>query len=188
MQKSALVFLVVLTAVCVCKAALIVVFDPTSSPVTNKVTRILPSEDTLKWIGRSDVLINPVMPPSTNGLWKVTNSTVTVFSQDDLDTVALTNAIIATNANIARLALLKSILVSQVNAQDDQQGRIIRALAELVLDSHNMQAESMSNIMFAISGASSLVNLQTRVNTVPTPPQFTLQQLKNSMTNKLSDD
>ena len=162
------------------------------SPTTGRITGEVRSADSLAYVGVTGALINPVIPAGmTRETWSGyywTNGAFQLIPQAWLDAESAAAAAAAAVAESNRLAQLKTALIASVNAANDEQGRIIRALAEIVLDSHNAQAVTMSNMMLAVSGATSLANLQTRFALVPNPPVYTLQQLKTAIENKLADD
>jgi hypothetical protein len=138
MRKAILFSLTTLTLAVAIRASTVVLFNPASSPITNQVVRILPSEDTLRWLGRTDVLFNPSVPPSTNGLWKVTNGLVLNFTQVDLDRVAATNAINTANAIAAFEAFERTNAAAVFGTSKNEQSRNLRMALELVLSEINI--------------------------------------------------
>ena len=54
-------------------ASIVVLFNPT----TKQLVQIIPSADTLQYIGRADALINPVIPTNTWDWLYVTNGAIT---------------------------------------------------------------------------------------------------------------
>lgn len=67
----------------------VIVFDPNSVPVPNRIREYLKSVNTTHYKDRADVLINPVLPEGIAlGLLKVLNGEVVELTQSDLDAIA----------------------------------------------------------------------------------------------------
>lgn len=165
-------------------ASMVILFDPG----TGRNLRRIDSADTLQYLGRTDALINPVLPTNNLSLCKVTNSAVVLLNAAELlaDWLSASNRAYSDFTNY--LANLKSESISTVEATNDLQGRVIRAFAEVVLDELNLHAQRQVDLLNAIDGASTLAQLKTAAASIPDLPQRTLQQIKTAITNKLSDD
>ena len=144
-------------------ASIVVLFNPT----TKQLVQIIPSADTLQYLGRSDALINPVIPTNTWDWLYVTNGAITNWTLSQYLAISNANWLIASNAAYVTftnyLANLKTGTITTIDATNDLTGRIIRAVAEIMMDGHNEQTAAISNLAVAITGASSFANSQTRV-------------------------
>lgn len=113
----------------------VVQYDPSSFPITNRVTRILTSENTLVWLGQSNRLINPTIPAGTD--FQVSNGVVRAFVQADYDRIAATNAILIAIINTNRLIFERTNAIAAFNAKDER-GRVQRAILELITSEINI--------------------------------------------------
>lgn len=170
-------------------ASIVVLFDPASVPIANRVTQVIPSANELAYLDNTNALVNvTTLPPGQISDWKVENGQVVLLTQEDRTAIWLAQSNAAYASYQDYLVSLRDRLIAAIDAADDEQGRLIRALAEVTLEAHNGQATTMSNMMLAVAGATSLANLQSRFAAIPQPDQYTLSDLKTAITNKLADD
>lgn len=161
-------------------ASTVVVYDPQSSPVTNRVINVILSADTSVFQNRTNVLINPTLPGTgTPEDWKVVGTNIVELTP--VDRIEITNVIIAETA--ARKALneraakTNALLVVDSYQSD---GRVLRALAEVTMEEINILR---AQIALARTSPTAFQSLTNR-NTVVLNPR-TLIQLQNAISNKL---
>lgn len=108
----------------------ILIFDPNSTPVANRVTGFLRSQDTGQYSARTDVLINPVLP---NGVLlsdlKVVAGNAVAMSQAEKDSIV-------SAAAMASLAALKAAAKANIDASSDL-GRVLQAIVGQLTDEVN---------------------------------------------------
>lgn len=136
---SKILITLLLSFIMTAQGGVVVRYNPQSFPITNEVTGILASANTLDWIGQSNVLINPAIPASAEQRWKVTNGLVVAFVAADFARIAATNAILATNA----INRLNEFTRTNAAAQLDATGgsgemRILRSMLGLVMNELNI--------------------------------------------------
>lgn len=141
----------------------VVITNPNSLGVTNRVVGILSSQDTLAWQNTSNAYINPILP--TNGTfieWKVSNNVVMFLSTVDSNniSIAISNANWQIRTNAEYNAKLYATNVVDNFISD---GRVLRAFAQVVLDEVN--------------------NLRTNPTTVL--PARTMGQLRTAIINNI---
>lgn len=105
-------------------------YDPTSATIANRVVEYLESQDTGKWTGVPNVLVNPVMPVGIGIAYlKVDGGNVVELTQVEKD--ALTAAA-AAGALLGNKSGAKGLF-------DDllPNGRVLRALVEVLLNEIN---------------------------------------------------
>ena len=131
-MKKLITLLLLLTCSAVI-ASIVVLFDP----VTGRIGQVIPSADTLQYVGRPDALINPAFPTNDLSNCWVTNGSITSKTQAHLDAdfQALSNSIIlaawTTRSNVVQKA-------SWYTQNTNTEGRILRAFALLTLDQINV--------------------------------------------------
>ena len=113
--------------------ALIVQYDPSSTPVANQVTLIDPSGDTSQYSGQSNTLINPasgVPGGVAMKFLKVVGSDVVEMSQAEKDSIAAEEA----------AALIVSVRGGAKSSLDqfESYGLLLRALADIIKDEINI--------------------------------------------------
>lgn len=131
-----------LLLLCLCalavKAGFIVIFNPTSSPVTNRVTQVIPSGDTLYWRTQTNALVDVLSVPATNiDQWKVSNGLVLALSA--ADSIAITNAAWLTLTN----SLTNNVIFQRTNAATvfsatDSRARVEETILEIILSEVNI--------------------------------------------------
>lgn len=134
-MKKLLTFLLCVASVTVL-ASIVVIFDP----ATGRNLRRIDSADTLQYVSRTDVLINPVFPTNALNLCYATNGTIQPIPQAWLDSEALAAWITQSNANVLNIATERSNMISTASAYmygTNAEGRILRAFALLTLDQIN---------------------------------------------------
>lgn len=143
--------------------------------VLNRVTKqYLPSANTPEY-PVSDWIINPDLSAVAgfdSRYWTVIGDTVSLMSP------AERAAVDAASATSERDAIASDV--------DGAHPRIIRALAELLVDEFNAHATKMNALLDAIDAASSLATLKTAVAGIANHPDRTLAQLKTAIRNKLN--
>lgn len=72
--------------------------------------------------------------------------------------------------------------------QDRQSGfgRALRAIGAVVLARVNATDQTLTNLLAAIAAAASLADLKTRAAAISAPPQFTLTDVKQAITNAIN--
>jgi hypothetical protein len=136
--KRTILFCCLLASAGLAYASTVVLVNPTSAPITNRVTQLITSADTLAYRGMTNAFINPTLPATGSpNEWKVSNGAVMVLS------VADSNTITAYNSNLNWLAISNRTAqakLSATNNLDDliEDGRIFRAFAQVVLDEINI--------------------------------------------------
>jgi hypothetical protein len=112
-------------------ASIIVLFDALSSPVAGRVTGLLPSEETSRWVGNPTALINPVLPGSGQPTdWKWDGSALVPLTVPELNSIS--NA-----AVIARLTAEKAELEATVANQRRHERIMLEALVVLLVNQFN---------------------------------------------------
>ena len=176
-------------AACSAVASIVVLFNPDSTPVANRVTRVLTSANELEYAGKPGALVDvQTLPAGTVNDWKVEGGAVVLLTQADLDAITLANWLAASNSLVQFKANLKAELVASIDADDDREARLIRAMAEVMLDEVNNHALTINAILDAADAASNLATFKTAMAAITDIPPRTLAQMKTAIQNKLSDD
>jgi ribosomal protein S11 len=160
-------------------ASNVVVYDPQSSGVTNRVTAYLQSVDTGKYSGQSNTLINPSVPAGVVADWKVSGTNVVVLDGNDLAAIAASDAA-AVAAKVATQQ--RQAKTNVLNGIDDylEDGRTFRAFAELVMDELNILR---GQVQLARTNTAAFQSSTNRTS-VPLGDRTTAQ-LRSAMINKL---
>lgn len=162
-------------------ASTVVIYDPQSSPITNRVVNVIRSADTLQFQGRTNALINPVLPVTgTLNDWKVTD-TLTIVELTTADRTVITNAILASVAanKAAQERTSKTNALAAVDSFE-MEGRILRAIAEITMDELNILR---AQVALARTNTLAFQSATNRSAVVLNPR--TLIQLQNAISNKL---
>lgn len=124
----------------------ILIFDPNSTPVVGRVLGVLASVNTTDYAARADVLISPALPSGTPSDWKVVSGKVVAMDATDL--AALASASAATLAAKKAATELQS-KADATGAVDDfyEEGRLIRALAEVMMDEINILRQQPTTVL-----------------------------------------
>lgn len=147
-----------LLSACVIGAAIalaspVILFNPTSSPVTNRVIAYITNADTSLYVNKTNALI---LPGSflTNGVtnlligsvpgsgipdtdWKASNRTVVLLSSADNTTISNAIAVASNTSLTNRYAQARTNALTIVT-NDFEAGRIQRAFAEVVMKELNI--------------------------------------------------
>jgi len=123
-------------------ASNVYLFNPTSYPVTNAGVAVISSADTLRYLGATNAIINPVMPTNDIGYTKASNGVVAPMTAAEISSI--TN-FIATNAT----AQARAGGVSEYDGTD-QLARLLKAIVELIVDQLN-QVRTNTNAQAAIT-------------------------------------
>lgn len=113
-------------------ASVVVIFDPP----TGRIVRVIPSADTLQYIGASNALINPVFPTNDIAQCMVTNGVIIPKPDDYLVAEFQT----ASNATVLARDRFRSNTLTRASRYmqtTDAEGRMFRAFALLTLDQLN---------------------------------------------------
>ena len=116
-------------------ASIVVLFDPNSQPVPNRVVRILHSADELAYRDRADAIVDVQSIPAA-GMLKASNGLVVVFTQAESN---LWTWYAESNATWQAAADRTNILNAAAEFVDGltPESRILRAFALLTLDQIN---------------------------------------------------
>lgn len=118
--------------------ALVIIFNPDSTPVANRVTRVIPSANTLEYLNRVDALVNPVIAPELDPLaGKVENGAVVPLSQQDLDDIAAAQSAASAQQALDYDAAIRAEAKLLVQNRMDTFGVLLRSLALTILDEIN---------------------------------------------------
>lgn len=150
---------IILILICgAARAADIVVFNPASTTVPNRVVSYLRSQDTNLWIGNPNALINPALPAGVAvNLLKVSGGLVVQM------TTAEINAINAANAT-ALIAAAKA--GGKTNFDNDySDGRVLRAVVAVLLDEINILRANAA--LAAWTPAQARTAIQTKIDAQP---------------------
>lgn len=101
---------------------------------------------------------------------KLDGDTVVEMSQAEKDAVDLARLTAQRDAAVARLQ----------NVED-----VLRAFMLMVLDDRNAQAQATNSILAAAENATSLATFQSAMNAIADVPEYTEQQLRTGIRNKL---
>lgn len=163
-------------------ASTVVLYNPQSPGVTNRVVAVITSADTPQFSGLTNVLINPTLPGSgTASDWKVSGGAVVALTGGDLTAIATANAAAALVQQQLSERRSKTNSLTSVDALD-QNGRLTRALAEVLMDYFNTTVNPQIKMARTNTTA-----FQSATNRTAVPMNdLTLTQLKNSITTKLN--
>ena len=158
--------------------ALIIQYDPSSTPVANQVTLIDPSGDTSQYSGQPNTLINPNVPGGVAMKFlKVDGPDVVEMSQGEKDSITA----------VETAAYIASTRTSSKSTLDDfgSPNLATQALALLVLNQVNILRGLWMAYKVEVAAATSLGDLQTRVAGMDDTPELTISQLKTAMKNQI---
>lgn len=134
-------------------ASPVILFNPTSSPVTNRVISYITNADTSLYINLTNALVTPGSW-ETNGItnliigsvpgsgipevnWKASNRTVVLLSA--ADNTAISNALAASaNTSLTNREAQAKITSLTIITNNFEAGRIHRAFADLLMDELNI--------------------------------------------------
>ncbi len=134
----------------------IVVYDPNSSIVTNRVIAYLQSEDTVKWNGKTNILINPSVPAnSTRDNWKVVNGNVVELTQAEKDAITAAN-------NAATVVANKEDAKANYDASAIDRAIVLVLLNEINVLRSQVQMARTNTTAFQSATNRSAVNLNDR--------------------------
>lgn len=102
--------------------------------------------------------------------WTITGDVVSLMSQAERDAVDAAAVVASRDAAVAQLQ----------QAED-----VLRAFMLIVLDDRNLLAARLSSLLDAIDGAGSLAALKTSALAIENPPQYTEQQLRTAIRNRM---
>lgn len=158
--------------------ALIVVYDSVATP--QAVTQVIPSADTVQYIGQPNVLINPDLS-NVQGVapqyWKhVLGEILPMTSQERTDY----DAAVALSVTLSVRTAGKDLLDSQSDA-----GIILRSVLDICLDEINALRGWITDYKADVAAATSLADLKTRVAANPDLPNRTLVQLRNAVKSRI---
>lgn len=136
-------------------ASNIVVYDPNSSTVPNRVIAYLQSEDTAKWVNVTNAIINPSVPNSTRDNWKVSGGSVVEMSQAEKDSVTAANALANTVAE-------KEGAKSDYDASAIDRAIVLVLLNEINILRSQVQLARTNTTAFQSATNRSAVNLNVR--------------------------
>jgi hypothetical protein len=158
--------------------ALIVVFDPNSTP--NKVLSVHPSASSPDSAGRSDFLVNPDLSGvlgSPQKYWKHVAGVLEVMTAGEQAAV---------DAAIAQ-ATVDTMRTGGKNLLDaaEADGVLLRAFADIIKDEINILRQWTVSFKAEVAAATNLANLQSRVATLSTLNDRTLSQLRTAIKNKI---
>jgi ribosomal protein S11 len=161
-------------------ASNVIVYDPQSAGVTNRVTAYLQSVDTGKYSGQSNTLINPVVPNGVATDWKVSGTNVVGMDSNDLAAIAASDAATVAAKQAAQQRQAKTNVWKGI---DDylEDGRTFRAFAELVMDELNILR---GQVQLARTNTTAFQSSTNRTS-VPLGDRTT-GQLRSAMINKLN--
>jgi len=141
--------------------------------VLNRTTKqYLPSANTPDY-PVEDWIINPDMSAVIgvdSRYWRITGDVVSLMSEQDR------NALDAAAVQSARDAA-----VAQLQQAED----VLRAFMLILLDDRNLLAARQSSLLDAIDGAASLAALKTAAAAIANPPQYTEEQLRTAIRNRM---
>lgn len=115
----------------------VIIFDPQSDPIPNRVTQYLTDVNQSHYKERSDTLINPVLPPGVAlGLLKVVGVQVVELSQSELDAIAYKHSL---DVAIAKAQLLKEAKAFAKTVLDADEGYAVflNALVTIIVQQFN---------------------------------------------------
>lgn len=115
--------------------AAILIFDPNSTPVANRIVRFLPSANTPDYDGRPDVLVNPTIPQGLDlNLAKVDSGQVVALTVDDLAAIEAARQAADAAAAAAEYAAMRRWVKDQYTRAEEYQEKAHRAAIETVLE------------------------------------------------------
>lgn len=158
-MKLYLILVLLLTSL-VARAANIVVFDPASTPVANRVVSYVTSADTSVWLGNPNALINPAMPAGVAvNLLKVSGGAVVAMTQAELDSIAAA----------AAAALIASTKAGGKTVFDNNfnDGRVLRAIVGVLLDEINTLRTNAALGLPARTPAQARTAIQAKIDAQP---------------------
>lgn len=112
-------------------AAWVVTWDPTSSPVPNRITRLIKRVDPASWAGVPNAAVNPALPTEGQPAhWKWDGSKLVPMTQGERDSI--TQAQIA-----ARLADEKADLMAALENDRDRNRILVEAMVIVLVEQFN---------------------------------------------------
>jgi hypothetical protein len=145
----------------------VVIVNPTSAPITNRVTQLVTSADTLAYQGATNAFINPVLPATGSvNEWKVSNGVVMVLSQADSNAITIYNSNLVFQVTTNRQYQAKAAATNTVEDLNEM-GRLIRALAEVTMDEINILRASPTNVFTPRTLSQLKAAIQTKLQAQP---------------------
>lgn len=139
----------------------------------NRTTKqYLPSANTPDY-PVEDWIINPDMSAVVGYqpvYWVITGDVVSLMSQAERDAV-----------DAAAVRSARDAAVAQLQQAED----VLRAFMLIVMDDRNLLAARLSSLLDAIDGAASLGALKSAASSIENPPQYTEQQLRTAIRNRM---
>lgn len=164
MKRISKWLLVVVLLVITASASNVIIYDPP----TGKVIAYLLSVNTPDYEGKSNTLINPVLPPVPLEFTKVSNGVVIALSAAESNAVIF--AALDAGTNATRSGASSPVTAFSVGGLD------LRAIADVAKDEINL-------LRLEISIAKTN---QAQFSSRPTMAPRTLQQFQNALTNKIN--
>ena len=141
--------------------------------VLNRTTKqYLPSANTPDY-PVEDWIINPDMSAVIgvdSRYWRITGDVVSLMSEQDRNAL-----------DAAAVQSVRDAAVAQLQQAED----VLRAFMLILLDDRNLLAARQSSLLDAIDGAASLAALKTAAAAIANPPQYTEEQLRTAIRNRM---
>jgi len=183
LSKAVLGIISAITATATLFASTVVLYDPQSQGVTNRVVAVITSGDTPSFSGLTNVLINPTLPGSGGPQnWKVSGGTVVALTGGDLTAIANAEAAALTAKLQFRERVSKTNALSSATATAlDLDARLLKALAETIMDELNILR---TQIQLARTNTTAFQSTTNRNNFPMT--ERTMTQLRTAIITKLN--
>ena len=116
----------------------VVFFNPTSAPITNRVTGFRATVNDLEYQGRPDALLTSSIPAIDLTQAKVLDGAIMLMTQTDIDTIALTNWINGSNATAQAEVNYRQRARDIIQDSQDEQDMVLRAALLVIMDEINI--------------------------------------------------
>lgn len=158
-MRTTLIFLLLFSAQL--NASNILLYNPSSTTVANRVTAYMVSQDTGKWTGTPNMIINPTMPGGVaiNDLKVTGGTTVVEMSAGEKSSLVTADAAAAVIAN-------RDGAKTQFD-DDFVNGRLLRAICAAIVDQFNTLRQQPTTTFSVITEAQVRTAIRAKLDAQP---------------------